>query len=156
MFGNPFQAKVMLRFILLLTTAFLVGEHTMSQSRETALNLKWEWPGDRTPDYRILVRVDRLAQPDQGLFGWKKSPSLASALPDPIELTGTVIAGQQDWLGKTITLSLPKLELASAGEGDRVAMGVLIQNVCICIAKAPDPLPGDAERWLASWRCNAS
>lgn len=128
----------------------------MAQPDETALNFKWEWPGDRAPDYRILVRVDGLTRPKQGLFGWKKSPSLASALPDPIELNGTVMAGERDWIGKKIVLSLPQLELAGAGEGDHVAMGLLGQNVCICIEKAPQRLPDDPEQWLASWRCNAS
>ncbi len=128
----------------------------MSQSNEIALDFKWEWPGGRTPDHRIMVRVDRLSKPNQGLFGWKKSPSLADTLPDPIDLHGTILAGHSGWSGKKLMLSLPKVELAGAGEGDKVAMGVLSQGICICIEKAPDHLrESDLEQWLTSWTCKS-
>ncbi|KAB2934433.1 MAG: hypothetical protein F9K25_04530 [Candidatus Contendobacter sp.] len=154
---NHRAVAALLSFTLLLITTQSLGGQNMSQSNEVVLDFKWEWPGGRAPDYRILVRVDRLSKPGQGLFGWKKSPSLAATLPDPIDLHGVVVAGHSGWNGKKLALSLPKVELSDAGEGDTVAMGVLSQGVCICIEKAPNNLQeGDMERWLASWTCKAS
>lgn len=114
----------------------------------------WEWPGDRSPEARILVRIDTIAPARGGLSGSQQSPSIAGFLPDPMELAGSVMAGADPWVGSTVTLRLPRLELPEVGSGDLAGLGVIGGATCICIARAPDGLTGDAATaWLSAMPC---
>ena len=56
------------------------------------LNLEYEWPNGRTPDHKLAVTVASVKPYKAGWFGLKNSPSI-SKLPDPVEVTATIIAG---------------------------------------------------------------
>lgn len=127
----------------------------MPESKTTPVNLAWEWPGDSKPDARMVVRVDNLtAQRDGGPFGLRRSPSIAASLPEPVELSGTVISGESDWAGRAISLVLPSAEIAGVRSDDRVALGVLGAGTCICVEKLPREIADHRLRsWLAAWDC---
>lgn len=129
----------------------------MSDSPSESATLRWEWPADRVPDHRILVRIDAIREERGGLLGIRRSPSLADALPNPVELEATVVAGDAPGLGRRLSLRLPRPELHDIAVGDHAAMGLLGPGTCICIAKAPAGTDQAAqERWLASWNCGGA
>lgn len=143
---------------LKLALALILGLAVLSCEEENAMSgtnqpLVWEWPGDRAPDARILVRVDAIDS-SGGASGSVQSPSLAGYLPDPVVLTGTVVAGDAPWVGREVSLRLPRLELKGAGSGGLAGLGVVGEATCICIASAPDDLAGDAaSAWLSTMPC---
>jgi hypothetical protein len=111
----------------------------MSESREAqpVFELKWEWPGDRAPDVRLVVAVEGLSEEGGGLFGLKRSPSLGDSLPDPVVLRGRVVGGEPGWVGRAVKLRLPRLELPEVRAGDKVDLEVLAGGTCISAAKVP-------------------
>lgn len=129
---------------LVLSMGMLLGGCAMA----TDLNLKWEWPAERQPALKLAVLVADVGAADKGWFGIKRSPSLVEGIPDPIELKGTVINGDRSLLQKSITITLPRLEAESIGKGDFAAIGVLDNNVCICIKKL-----ATADEDLSDWQC---
>ena len=140
--------------MLRLCLAFGLGLFILSCEEEKAMSgtdrqFKWEWPGDRNPDSRILVRVDAIR--DGGSSG---SPSLAGYLPDPVILSATVVAGDQSWVGRSLSIRLPRPELKGATSGGLAGLGLIGGDICICIVSAPDGLAGDAaSQWLSAMPC---
>ncbi len=115
------------------------------------LELRWEWPAERSPTHKIAANVTSLAPAKQGVA---ESPSIAAQLPDPMLLRGSVTTGRDDWKGRSFHLRVPQLELADIGVGDAVALGLVDDDVCICIA----PMPGGHDetqtlKWLHGWNC---
>lgn len=116
------------------------------------IELNWEWPNGRQPDHKIAIKVDKLEKYSAGFFGLKKSASIATSQPDPMTLKGKVVAGSASLLGKQVQLVLPKVELRGAGEQDVIALGILDQQVAICLQAVPSADAADA--WLAQWQCS--
>ena len=115
--------------------------------------LGWEWPGERGPDIRILVRVDAIATTG-GVSGSVQPPSMVGYLPDPVDLTGRVVAGDPSWVGNPVSLRLPRLELGEIAAGGLAGLGVIGDSTCICVAQAPDGLAGRAAaEWLSAMPC---
>ncbi len=102
----------------------------------TDLDLRWEWPAERQAQIKLMMTVEKTKAADQGLFGIKKSPSLAGSLPDPVEVTGVITKGDATLINKSVRLVLPKMELGETGAGDNLLLGVINNNICICIKKA--------------------
>jgi hypothetical protein len=73
------------------------------------LELKWEWPANRDIESKVLVKIDSLEETSSGLFSIGKSPSIASNLPDPYTIKGTVLKSTSRFQEKTIQLIIPKL-----------------------------------------------
>lgn len=113
----------------------------------TDLNLKWEWPADRQPTFKLVVAVSDVSEAGSGWFGIKKSPSLVNGMPDPVTLKGTIVKGDASLQNKTISITLPKLEAGAIGKGNVAAIGVLEDNTCICIKKLQSP-----DEDLSGWR----
>lgn len=112
--------------------------------------LNWEWPADRLIKHKIIVELTDVVAQKKML----KSPSFAADLPDPVEITGKVIGG--DFLGKVakITLKLPKIELAEASMGSRVALAMIDEETVVCINLLPLNLKEqEGEAWLEKWEC---
>ncbi len=140
----------MRRALTLVFAAWLVGING-GCAVAADLELRWEWPADRKPEHRIAATVASLAPAHEGV---KMSPSIAAHVPDPMLLEATVEAGRADWAGRGLTLRLPKLELARIAVGDRVALGLVGDGVCICIAAVPAGQdPAQLEKWLDDWTC---
>jgi len=110
------------------------------------LELRWEWPAARQPEIKLVVEIGSVKKAGQGLFGVKKSPSIAGSLPDPMQLMGEVASGPTHLVGKSIQAVLPEVELGGAGKGDFLAMGVLGESICIC-AKKVDSASADLDDW---------
>jgi hypothetical protein len=144
-------------FLLIAALQFTLfegqGAKAMSLFSADAVSLKWEWPADRTPDGKILVKVRDVKKEGGGVFGIKKSPSLAESLPDPMQLSGEIIDGRSDWNGRALMFVLPAVELPQVSAGDHVGIA-FIDDAGVCIAKAPADAGAEALRdWLASWTC---
>lgn len=110
----------------------------------------WEWPADRKSEIRLLAKVSKLEKHSEGFFGINRSPSIAANLPDAQVMTGRLVDGDQKF-----TLILPKAEVANISANDYVALGILGNDICICIAKAPDG--GNQAKqmeWLKNWECS--
>ncbi len=139
----------------LVSTAFILVSLTLAggcamSNGDTEKNYRWEWPADRKPDTRLLAKVSRLEKNSEGFFGINRSPSIAANLPDAQVMTGHIVDGNQKF-----TLILPKVEAANISVNDYVALGILGNDVCICIAKAPDS--GNQTKqmeWLKNWECS--
>lgn len=150
--------KLSLKWIVFILFYMVnLGGYAMSQQNEEPIELKWEWPGDRKPDYRILIQVKDLIEKQKGLLSFfNKSPSIASNFPDPIYLHGTVIESDQPWKGNVVKLLLPKVEISKAKIENLVALGITSTGVCICVEKLPMSLKEEeAHDWLMAWDCQS-
>jgi hypothetical protein len=122
------------------------------QSEEIAL--KWEWPAGRTLDSRALVEVHSLKKESGGLFGIKKSPSMANAFPDPIILSGKVLEGPPGIYGKAVRIRLPAAEAKGVTPAQLVGIGLVGSDTCVCVVPAPQGVAaGEAKEWLAQLQC---
>ena len=145
--------------VLRLALAVLLGFVVLSCDGEEAVSgkteqLVWEWPGDRAPDSRILVRIESVATASGGVSGSVQSPSIAGYLPDPMEVSGSVLAGPDSQVGMTVSLRLPKVEMGELAAGDLAGLGLIGDSTCICVVRAPQNLAADsAEAWLSAMPC---
>jgi len=98
------------------------------------IELTWEWPDGRVSDQKFLIKVNNVESKSSGFFGIGKSPSIASNIPSPVVLTGEILKDEM-LEGKSIKVTLPKLELESIKSGDYAVVGVMDENTCICIVK---------------------
>ena len=108
----------------------IIGACAMSDNIE----LTWEWPDGRVSDQKFLIKVNNVESKSSGFFGIGKSPSIASNIPSPVVLTGEILKDEM-LEGKSIKVTLPKLELESIKSGDYAVVGVMDGNTCICIVK---------------------
>lgn len=99
------------------------------------LELHWEWPLGRVAEQTILIKVIAIEKPVAGLFGIKKSPSLALSLPEPMLLKGQIIAGETG-RAKTLALTLPGIELAGLALNQYAVLALIQRKICICIRQA--------------------
>jgi len=97
------------------------------------VDLTWEWPADRVAEQKILVKVMEIKNEGGGFFGFKKSPSFAGNFPDPVTVKAKFISQEKSLEGKTVEITLPKLELESIKVDDFAVIGVIESKVCICI-----------------------
>lgn len=97
------------------------------------VDLMWEWPADRTAEQKLLVKVVEIKNESSGFFGFKKSPSFAGNLPDPVTVKAKLIRQEKNLEGKIVEITLPKLELESIDVGDFAVIGVVDSKTCICI-----------------------
>ena len=122
---------------------------------DTQKNYKWEWPANRTPEIRLLAKITKLEKQKESLFGTNKSPSIAGNLPDAQVLTGNIIDGREKLADQTFTLVLPKVEAANISVNDYVALGIIDNDICICIAKVPSSESRAKQmEWMANWKCS--
>ena len=97
------------------------------------IDLNWEWPAKRSIEDRLLVKIDGVEKQGSGLFGIKKSPSLAGSLPDPYVVHGIIENGDDKLHGKSVMLVAPKLEIGDVSKGSYVVFGVVNSTTCICV-----------------------
>ncbi len=97
------------------------------------IDLTWEWPAERTVEQKLLVKVTDIEKFKSGIFGFKKTPSFAGNLPDPVTVTAKVVGQETGLKGNTVAVVLPKLELNSIKKGDFAVIGVIDSKICICI-----------------------
>lgn len=97
------------------------------------VDLTWEWPADRVAEQKILVKVLDIKSQSSGLFGFKKTPSFAGNLPDPVTVKAKIIGQDKGLNDKTVEITLPKLELESIKVNDFAVLGVIASKTCICI-----------------------
>lgn len=117
----------------------------------------WEWRAARTVEQRAGLRLQTIRKESGGLFGFLKSPSLTSAIPDPMEITATAIATDGPGPvepGETIQFRIPRVELGSAAGGDLVAISI-IGDAVVCLSPAPQGMSeSDIADWLPDAPCD--
>jgi hypothetical protein len=132
-------------------TLILIGLMTMSFAAEPK-SLRWEGAADRKPTGFLIVTLTDVAEEGGGLFGIRRSPSFADALPDAHILEGSVENGPLS--GSIVRLRAPGAELPDLHRGDRAAFGMVSDQACICVLHVP---PGMTKEqllnWLAQQRC---
>jgi hypothetical protein len=120
------------------------------------LDLHWQWAEGRSPNHKVVIRLDHVTPWNGGPLGIGKSPSLPTGFLDPVELRGEVLFHESGWVATAVTLVLPAEELPDARVGDLVALAMISGDygLCICAAKVP---AGQSDSslggWLASWNC---
>lgn len=97
------------------------------------IELKWEWPADRTIEDRIFIKVEKVKAQSSGLFGLKKSPSFVSNIPEPTVITGVIQNKDSVINGKSLKVVAPKPEVEEIEAGSYAVLGVVDKDVCICI-----------------------
>ncbi|MFV8784033.1 hypothetical protein ACNKU7_16555 [Microbulbifer sp. SA54] len=97
------------------------------------IELKWEWPADRAVEDRILIKVEDIKPQGSGFFGFKKSPSFASNLPEPTVITGTIQNTDDLIQGKSLKIIVPKPEIGDTTIGGYAVLGIVENDICICI-----------------------
>ncbi|WP_444943300.1 hypothetical protein ACJJIK_15760 [Microbulbifer sp. ZKSA006] len=102
------------------------------------MELKWEWPAARKAEKTIVIEVTTLKPVGSGLFGLKKTPSFAANIPDPITISGIIQEQDSPLDGKTLKITAPKLELGSLKTGEYATLGIINNDVCICIVSGKE------------------
>jgi hypothetical protein len=114
------------------------------------LNLSWQW--NRPASHAVLVAVESIAPESGGLFGVLRSPSLADALPDAQILRGHVLMGDTAYVGRPLTMRIPRPELPQLAPGQNIAIGYTDDYAAVRIAAVPTNIATDAaSAWLRSW-----
>jgi hypothetical protein len=132
----------------------ITGGCNMSQSNAGLSHYQWEWPADRKPHNRILVKINKLEKQGEGIFGVKNSPSIASNLPDAMVLEGIVVQSDTKMAEQSLVLTFPKIEIPDIAIGDKIALGIVENDVCICAEKLPASVEASQEaEWLSNWNC---
>ena len=128
-----------------------IGLMTMSFAAEPK-SLHWEGAADRNPSTFLIVTVTDIAKEGGGLFGIRRSPSFADALPDARVLEGRVTTGPLS--GRDVRLRAPGAELPDLHRGDRAAFGLIGEEACICVLSVPSGMTDEQlPAWLAQQRC---
>lgn len=115
--------------LITVTLLSLTGGCVMSADIE----LNWEWPADREIEQRILIKIDKIKAQGSGFFGITASPSIASSVPDPTIITGTVLSEDKLISGKSLSVVAPKLEMESLSVGGYAVVGIVKTDICICL-----------------------
>jgi hypothetical protein len=142
----------------ILVISFFLLERSTVMASET-LRFRWQWPAGREPDYKLLVDVQEVRKESSGIFGIKKSESMASQLPDAIELIGSVIMGPDELIGRKVIFRAPRAEVRNVVVGQAAGVAVIARdrnatNICICIQGAPKIVEKKALRaWLSDMKC---
>jgi hypothetical protein len=120
------------------------------------VQLQWEGAAGRQPDGKLLVEVEDLKAAGKGtLAQLRNHPSLAQSMPDPVDLRASVLRHTGVWSGSGVSLRYPQYLLPDATTHDRLALAVIGEKVCVCLARVPSAVPESAlEAWLAQWKCD--
>jgi len=117
------------------------------------IEVKWEWPAGRQMETKILINVKKISKASRGFFGIGASPSLADAIPEATDVVATVIAGQENLIGKTISMRVPGVEANKLKVGEPAAVALVNSNISICVSAAPTD-KGELDNWFNKWSCN--
>jgi hypothetical protein len=128
----------------------------MWSSDKKVLQLQWEAPAGRQPEHKIVVHVDEMQVSDKGLFGpIENHPSMAHSMPNPIEITGSVIQHAADWSAARVKLKYPQYKMKEAKVQDRLALAIVAKDTCICMTRVPDDVADTSlTDWLQQWACS--
>jgi len=145
--------KVISCAVSLLLTGACMARAPKGVAQKSVLELYAEEPVGRAPQDKVVIRVDQLQEADQGFLGaLGNHPSLAHAMPQPIEIRGTVLVGSFVEDVGTVKLRAPKAKLRDLQVGDRLALGLVARTTCICATLLPTSVKdAELQSWLASW-----
>lgn len=136
-----------------LTLFNLIREEPYAMA-DPLVQLGWEWRAERALEQRAGLRLTRIKDEGNGLFGIGRSPSLGGSLPQAQRVQAGVLAADRPGpanVGAGIEFRIPKVELRGANEGALVAIGIIGHNV-VCLAPAPAEV---TEASLAHWLSGA-
>jgi hypothetical protein len=127
----------------------------MRSSGRELVQLQWEGAAGRQPESKLVVQVRERKEGAPGTLGQLGNhPSLARSVPSPVDIQAAVLAHTGSWSAPNVALRYPKYKLPDAALNERLALGVLGQNVCICLARVPGDVADAAlPEWLAHWQC---
>ncbi|HUB48047.1 MAG TPA: hypothetical protein VMB73_23965 [Acetobacteraceae bacterium] len=151
---NPTLRRAIITALPLLALSLFtcIGLLTMTSSSAAQTKLTWEWPAGRRTDRFLAVKLTRVAKEGGGLFGIRRSPSLADSLPDAKILEGSVMQGINT--GEHVSLRAPGAELPRLAAGDRAAFGLVEDRICICVLQIPADITEDRlGAWLSRQSC---
>lgn len=125
------------------------------------MQLKWEYPADRTLTQKAVVRVISVKNGKTGLFGTsfldlQNHPSFAGVRIDPKILNGQVIEVPSSGMvskGDHIQFKTEEVFVKSLKKGDLIAIGI-ISKAATCIV----PVPAEIDQskitdWLKDFDC---
>lgn len=146
------KASLNLKFLVffIAAMAFFGGRTVMSAQ---IIKITWEWPAGRQLETKLLINIDKISKASTGFFGIRASPSMADAIPDATEVVATVISGQEDLVGKIISMRIPGVEAKKLKVGEPAAIALVDNNISICVSAAP-PNKHELENWFSTWNCN--
>lgn len=113
------------------------------------IEFKWEWLADRAIEQKMVVRIDGVKPQKSGFFNFKKSPSFAGNVPEPITVKGTIVKVGSSLNGKSVELVAPQPEVGDLSAGDYAMFGLVSETTCVCVVSVSGP---DAN--LAEVGCN--
>ena len=119
--------------LLLILALGTVGDINLAQSDTETAHYVWEWPGDRKPLFRVLVKINKLDKQGHGLLGIRNSPSMASYLPDPMILEAAIIKSQPPLSAQSLILVVPAREIPDLAVGDTAVLGLVDHAACMCV-----------------------
>lgn len=128
--GNTFRTIPIIGKCIVLGLLFKVNEIMAAD-----INLKWEWPVGRAPVNQFIVKILKISDFDAGFLGIRKSPSFANSFPDPVVIDAIVFDADKTFINKSISLTLPKVEMSGVDVSNYVVLGVIDDNTCICLKK---------------------
>ena len=142
----------MRRHVIALILSIVLGAGASSAASSENTMYQWQWPAGRAATEKIAVTVQEVRKERRGLFGLNRAASIGTNFPDPMVVEGQVVAGPAHLVSRTVRLRLPKAELGQAASNSVMALGILEDDIVICVASVPEDT-ADASAWLADWSC---
>ncbi|WP_288053585.1 hypothetical protein [Methylobacter sp.] len=137
--------------IFIATMAFSGGCSAMSTQ---PLEIKWEWPAGRQMETKLLINIKKISKASKGLFGIGASPSMANALPDATDVSASIESGQENLVGRELSIRIPGMEAQKLKVGEHAAIGLVEGNtIGICVSAAPTADKQELANWFNQWRC---
>lgn len=137
-------------FIFFIAIAAFFGGHVAMSNQD--IEIQWEWLAGRQIETKLLVEVKKISKASTGFFGIGASPSLANALSDATNVVATVVSGQENLNGKTISMRIPGVEANKLKAGHLGAVALISNNICVCVSATPTD-KYELEKWLSKWSC---
>lgn len=117
------------------------------------IKIEWEWPAGRQLESKLLVKIIKISKASTGFLGIGASPSMANAIPEATDVVASVISGQENLIGKTISMRIPGIEASKLKVDQPAAIALVNNNICICVSVSPTNTQ-DVASWFNNWSCN--
>ena len=130
-----------------------IGDTAMARQD---VDFGWEWRAGRALSQKVGLQIESITKEKTGFFGISNSPSLGGSMPEPMLISGNIVAIDRKGpvaVGQNIVFRIPKMEVLDLRNGDLIAVGIIEEKI-VCHSPAREAgSSGDVTEWLKDAPC---